>query len=294
MIWLVACTPDYGVRTDEVVVEEVVWETTDGHLDVIEGEVVGNELDILWVMDVSCSMSEELKTVGDAAADIAEQLEELPFRDLQWRMGAIMATTADAGAARWTTDAGDAANLFDDLTLAASSTNDAGEQGLDAALWSMAWDRDFHRDTANLLTIFVADEDDHSNTDPATYRSQAQGVKAAPLTINHSAVVHLDGSCMTGTGEQVGDAYVAVSDYTVSICNPSDWVDAMEPARWLAGTMGRVWSLNYAPLKPAESNVLVMVDGALTVEWEYDQDANAVELWSTPEVGATVVIAYIW
>lgn len=285
---LSGCAADYGMYIEPVYTETVqqVLETTDGNPWVQQFEVLSNDLDILWIVDTSCSMSAERGELPWVASDIAAQLAGQPFTDLSWRMGVISADPSTAYAAPWASSEADVPALFD--TLQDSSV----ESGLSSAVMSLGWDVAFHRQSAHLLIIFVADEDDGSAA-AANYEAVTASVKPAGVGLMHSAVVHLDQAC-TSSGETIGDEYIAVADALISICEPKLWASALAPAKTIAPYMGRTYALDYVPLHPVQDTVLVSVDGVFASAWVYDSTANTVTLDDAPPPGSWVTIAYVW
>lgn len=288
MIALVACHHDYqAIYSPEVyeTVEEIL-ETTDGELDVVQGEVVGPELDILWVIDTSCSMSLELESIATLASGVAASMQAVPYTDMNWKMGAISADPTFAYGGAWTDDPALVPDIFD----AVPKTN--GEAGLEAAMTNLGWDAN-HRTTANLLVIFIADEDDNGTVDPTTYLNGMDSKKPAPLSVSSSAIVHLDTTC-TESGDSVGHDYMDVSDKVVSLCDVSLYPEALEPAESYAAGSGITWNLPHEPLWPQTSNIIVSIDGNLTTDWQYDPVGNNVILNEQPDTGSYVYIAYIY
>lgn len=280
---------------------------------VIEETFVPNPLprvDILWVLDNTASMAEEL---AHLRANSSEFLDSLDEKEVSWHMALVATETNDdefgvlfgnpwVVTPSMPTASDDFADLFDvDL---AKSAEGAGLFVALAALHPERLDdenRGFRRPNAALHVVVVSDEDDGSDErmdgDPAdafvdelAHHSETTGFPAVC-----SAIVGPQSSgCIGQAGRALpGRRYIDVAQRTggsvQSICNPD-----------LASVAGRVAELS-APLEtrfalqgtPTANGTAVWVDGVRTATgWHIDPGGPALVFERPPQRGALIRIRY--
>lgn len=136
-----------------------------------------NKVDILWVVDNSNSMSEEQAALADGFIAFAGQLEA---SGTDFQIG-VVTTSFDyddeargelMGDPKWITNEDDYETLFAERATSAGVLGADKEKGLEAGLYALSpsglagpggYNEGFIRSDAQLLVIFVSDEDDCSD-----------------------------------------------------------------------------------------------------------------------------------
>src|SRR6187455_1629620 len=167
-IWLLCSCNEFFLHEDEPVAVDPV---------IVTETFVQEALplaDILWVVDVTESMTPELQALGATAKQFVESLNGM---ELSWQLGLVTMDTSgnDGGVLRgdpWivTPETPDAAAVFEQtLTLETSQT--AQEAGFAAAVYALTApvaddeNRGFRREHAALEVVFFSDGDDDGDSD---------------------------------------------------------------------------------------------------------------------------------
>ena len=132
-----------------------------------------NEIDILWVVDDSCSMGEEQDTLAEGFTSFVSQMET---SGTDFHIG-VISTSFDysdpdrgklLGDPPYLTLDDDYVSLFSDRAILGVEGSDK-EKGLEAAEWALSptmvtgANKGFVRADAQLLVVFVSDEEDCSD-----------------------------------------------------------------------------------------------------------------------------------
>jgi len=262
------------------------------------------DTDILWVIDNSCSMSEEQTTLAD---------DFISFYDIVETAGVdyhIAAVTTDHENFLGTTKVIDSTTSNGDQVFAdncmvgtmGSGTEHGlqyGWEALQLAVNNTSPNQNFYRASAGLRVIFVSDEHDQSGSWSA-YVSDYQGLKTNPNHVILSAICGTDGVDAVWCNGPGGDAmagtgYVEAADATggvlASICD-TDWSQALTTLGWQSLSLADTLALTQEPIP---STISVVKNGAqVTVGWSYDAVINAVvfEEQYVPVDGDVIDITY--
>ncbi len=266
-----------------------------------------NWTDILWVVDNSCSMSEEQATLGD---DFAAFHGIINSAGVDYRIATVTTDNASfQGTTKVITSStpNGAATFASNCNLGTSGS--ATERGL-----KFGWDAltmaingtppntGFYRQDAGLRVVFVSDEPDQSGS-WSTYMTNYQSLKANPDHVILSAVVGTDGQVATscngaGGNAYAGDGYVEVANGTggilASICQ-DDWSQTLTQLGWLSLSLADTFPLSH---EAVPSTIEVKVNGIdVTTGWIYDPlvDVYGAVIFEpnyVPEDGDTVDISY--
>jgi len=280
---------------------------------IVEEAFVPNPLprvDILWVLDNTASMGEELAYLRANSQDFLSALNE---HNVSWHMGLVATETEDDEFGilfgnPWVvtpstpTARDDFAELFD-VELAKSAEG----AGLSAALAALhpdrldAENRGFRRSNAALHVVVVSDEDDGSDErmdgDPAnefvdalTTRSEATGFSAVC-----SAIVGPTASgCVGQAGRALpGSRYVDVArrlgGNVQSICDP----DLAAVARHVADSSAALETRFALQGTPTANGTAVWIDGDRAFTgWHIDISGPYLVFDHPPERGASIRIRY--
>jgi hypothetical protein len=290
--------PDLGadVKTDRIV------------------QVTVPSVDVLWVIDNSCSMEEEQSSL---TANFSKFMNYFTNSGLDYHVG-VVSTDMDSGAhsGKLRRDAG---NSFIDTTYSASEaaqsftrrarmgTSGSGwERGLDAAWASIVThgngnNSGFYREEAAFAMIVISDEEDSSDISVNEFSSWATALKPASDMVSFSSIVWQQ-QCGNGPwGETVGSRYLSVTN-TVGgidwpICN-TNWDSVLTELGMQAAGLRREFYLSSVPVVDSIAVVVQDDNGnsqefQIDADYEYDRARNSIRFQSfVPEPLDEVLISY--
>ncbi len=262
-----------------------------------------NWTDIIWVVDNSCSMSDEQGQLG---------------QDFQNFYSIVNSIGIDYRIATVTTDNDNFQNGFIDVNTQNGATTFAnncslgtmgsgterglkyGWDSLTKAMNNTSPNQNFYRQDAGLRVIFVSDEPDQSGS-WSSYVTNYQSVKANPDHVILSAVCGTDGQNATSCSGQGGSAsagsgYVEATNATggilARICD-DDWSTPMSNLAWQAVSLADTFELSHTVVIP--STIAVEVNTVpVTAHWWFEAASNSVifEADYVPEDGDEILITY--
>ncbi len=258
--------------------------------------------DILFTLDRSCSMSEDLNNVKNNFDTFINVLTGI---DADYH---VAASVDDSGCIRGsdvyidnTFSASDAIDVFDTMANIYGSYGSLTEKGLALAEATLApgnvgsggCNEGFYREDAFLSMVGVSDEPDQSASPYTYYVSLFQGLKDNPDEFVYNAVAgdypSGCGSADAGTGYY--ESTVATGGLFLSIC-ATDWASHLEVLAVGSVAQKSAFGLTQTPVP---ETIEVDIDGIDTaVGWEYDETANAVQFETEhiPAGGSTIEIHY--
>ena len=277
-------------------------------------------VDVLWVVDNSCSMSDIQATLGDKFRSFLQSFNDM---GIGYQIGVTSTDTFDPaqsgrllGPKKVMTNADpDVLDLFARATdLGTSGSGD--EKGLDAAYLALTdplisgENAGLIRDEAVLAVVVISDEEDASQISPADFSRWLNNFKGDPERTSLSAVVGdvqsssiAMGCSSTGfppvTAEQ-GRRYVEVQRATEgtfqSICD-SDFDQVLAYLGYGASGLKFEFPLEKTPT--SIGGIKVTVDGVEiprhpTNGWFYDSASNTVKFSrrAVPGPSTTILITY--
>ena len=284
----VGCSADYSIVTGHVEeVQEI--HPSDVHVDSFIQPSKPEQIDVLVLLDTSCSMNDNYTQVSTGV--------ELLRNDLN-------AVTNDYNIAFINTSLRDPyfVGTFDntspiiDFIIApwtlGGDTIEAGFSALYDFTNSMPESVTFFRETADKLFIFVSDEEEQSGIPTNVFadwlKSEFSGVQRDVVSI----VTVPDSECeFTDYSSNVGYKYIELAQHYgkdgIDIC--SDWELWLSNSTFLVGPVDFI-KLTYTPV---EDSIKVYIDRFETEQWEYDEETNTVNLFRKPAEGSLVEAAYI-
>jgi hypothetical protein len=284
----VGCSADYSIVTGHVEeVQEI--HPSDVHVDSFIQPSKPEQIDVLVLLDTSCSMNDNYTQVSTGV--------ELLRNDLN-------AVTNDYNIAFINTSLRDPyfVGTFDntspiiDFIIApwtlGGDTVEAGFSALYDFTNSMPESVMFFRETADKLFIFVSDEEEQSGIPTNVFadwlKSEFSGVQRDVVSI----VTVPDSECeFTDYSSNVGYKYIELAQHYgkdgIDIC--SDWELWLSNSTFLVGPVDFI-KLTYTPV---EDSIKVYIDRFETEQWEYDEETNTVNLFRKPAEGALVEAAYV-
>ena len=264
-----------------------------------------NATDILFVVDNSCSMSEEQSSL---AVNFASFMQIVDSLDMDFHLGVVSTDILDNGQLQGTVPVITPNTPDPEGTFSTNVNLGIGGAGIEQAFHNAylalsspnidpaGLNYGFLREEAGLRIIFVSDEQEQSlnvmNWTPADYIDFFRGIKANP---DHVVLSDITGG-ITGCGSaDAGTDYVLATSQTggisASICDPG-WISTLQSLAWLSQSFADTFELSRTPV--AET-VAVSLNGVpVFVGWVYDSALNAVvfDLSHVPENGDALDIEY--
>lgn len=293
---LIACPNDHQIVTTIEEVTIVEEHPIVGDMGVVAGIVEPYALDVALFVDESGSMVIER---GPSNINIQLWIDDLclaldPYDDVRVGLGAT--DPGGGGIYPYWADSTDTTNtLCDQMSLLVQQMgSQSGERGIDAAMFSLQADTQFHRDAADTLVIFMSDEHDQS-TNYSTTEYDVQKViqhTNAEFTVLTAAIVYDEVTRNECLGDGVGTGYLDVADYVSNLCDASTWTD-MIPALIEDRQVdhGRWWQLPSRPVSP--DSIVVYVNDVEIDAFTYHSDTNRIELDDVQPPGAFIFIMYL-
>ena len=275
-------------------------------------------IDILFVIDTSCSMNEEQEALD---ANMPSFMQFFLDSGLDYHLGVVstnmdarnptagLLTEASTGERFITPDTVNPFQVFSELAVLGTDTH-SDEQGRRAAwtaieLFGETTNAPFYRHDATLSVVVISDEDDQSGSEPIgedEFVVWLDGLKDGDPTKTSLSAIIADTSRCASTSNNVGeeyiDAVVATGGVLWSICTDR-WDLALEQLGMEAAGIRREFFLSQVPV-PGTLTVAVTwpdgvehdyelvegptpasqwPDGVAPYEVTYDRSRNAVRFW---------------
>lgn len=235
-----------------------------------------DKVDILWVIDNSCSMSQEQEKLATQFASFAQFFIG---SGLDWHMGVITTDADDglqngllgkvAGLRYLTADTPHPQEIF--AQMARVGTWGSGDEKGLQTMWNAVTlasplhqtnNAGFLRDDASLHIVTVTDEEDLSDRSPVEYASMLNNVKpSVDIPVTYNAIVGPRPSgCRGGGGDAApGSRYIdvaaGVGGLVYSICQ-EDWAPVLQALGLAAAGLREEYYLSEMPV-PGTVRVLV-------------------------------------
>jgi hypothetical protein len=310
--------PTQGVGSEDAYYEEV-FEQGEG----------GRPVDILWVVDNSGSMAEEIQRVKDEFDSFLGDFVDL---GLDFHMGVTttdMANPSESGRLQGspTYIDGDTTNPYDKFGTTIDGIYDhkgsADEKGLDAAKAALTEPllsganagflrtRNDDGDPVATHIIVVTDENDSSSQSPTQFATWLDGLESDPDMSAVSAIcgdpgtTMFDGGCtewdgMTMYNAMAGtdyyDAAIATGGHWASICTAS-FAEELEYLSLVSQGLTAVYYLTHVPSSIGLTTVEVngVAEGYSAIDgWTWTNTTNAITFHgdAIPQPSATIRVSY--
>lgn len=278
---------NYIEGSEDTGLNEPIW------VDSFTQPSISNGVDIIWVIDGSGSMTDDY---GLVLQGITDMMNSLPL--ISWRLVIISMTPHEAiEVATFPLLPGDSA--LDAHYMFAQNVNMGYEQGFEALyqfLENNEFARQWLRDDAALLTVFVSDEDDQSNSRFPTVELFKTWLDNVREHVYVSSIVNLlpaDSLCNSYT-HNVGKRYLEIANLyngqTLDICS-ENWSQGVADAS--NQIQLREW-LDLSKVPANKDQIYVFVDGVEYYDWHYNVDENRVYFDIVPDEETLVEIAYYY
>jgi len=226
-------------------------------------QVTTPSVDVLWVVDNSCSMYEEQTALTN---NFDAFIEYFIDSGLDWHVG-VVSTDMDDTSHRGKLRTANGVRYIDENVANPVSTfrsmaqmgtsgsyNEQGRAATYTALETLrnGYNAGFYRDAASLSVVLISDEDDYSGNNPVSrteFINWLLNLKISPDMVNFSSIVGPPGSCSTAAEE--GTDYIAVTSAVGgimwSICS-SDWATVLDELGMQAAGLKREFFLSQLPV----------------------------------------------
>lgn len=269
-------------------------------IELFEGPAPAEAVDVLFVVDNSCSMGDEQGALGD---DFAAYADALLLSGADFRLAATTTDIADGGGLVGAPpildpDTPDLAATFA-ANVDLGTGGSAQEQGFhpaELALASLVGTPGFLRDGAALQVLFVSDEPEQSSGGVEGWVDTLRAFRPAPEDTTLSAISGQGTGCAGDGGSanaapRYEQAVEMTGGVSVSICD-ADWSQNLEVLAASALLGSSTLTLQAVP---EVETIEVDVDGASwpDARWTWSAAANGIKLLVPfPEPGAEIQVTY--
>jgi hypothetical protein len=290
---MVGCNPEYAI-VGEIGKEYIFIEVPgdDKNEDIWVDSFIQPEstegVDILWVIDRSCSMRDNEPLLFDG---IDAMINSLPSTG--WRLNMISNSPPNVlNDKQFPLVPGD--TVADAQTMYNKMSTGTYEMGFDALeeyLFYNTYVSQWMRTDVPLLVVFVSDEEDQSNQTPAQF---VQWYSNYRKNVYLASIVHVDPyeSLCNVSFYDVGYNSIEATDLlggvVVDICS-DDWAPGVTDAS-VQITPYEQYELTHIPTDKNE--VYVFIDGVPNYDWYYNRTDNTVNFTVVPTGNQLVEIAY--
>lgn len=254
---------------------------------------ISNGVDIIWVIDGSGSMTDDHSLVLQGISDM---IHSLPL--ISWRLVIISMTPHEAVAVdTFPILPGD--SDMDAHLMFSQNVNMGYEQGFEALyqfIENNEFARQWLRDDAALLTVFVSDEDDQSESRFPTVELFRNWLDNVREHVYVSSIVNLgpEESLCNSYTHNVGFRYLELTNLyngqSLDICS-ENWAQGVADAS--NQIQLKEW-LDLSKIPANKDEIYVFVDGLEYVAWHYNSDENRVYFDLVPDEETLVEIAYYY
>ncbi len=271
-----------------------------------------DKLDVLWVVDNSCSMAESVDLVRSNFSIYINQFLDL---GIDYHLAAVttdMDNPAQQGRFQGPviTSAmsdSEASSLFLSA-VDAGADGSADEKGFAASRAALtepllsSTNADFLREDAHLAVIVITDENDASSDSTTSYVDWLRSLKSDPSLVKFHGfmglafAIDIFGCSVDSASTKYIDAAAMTGGFAGDICT-DDWRAAMSSMSLASGGVPTTFTLSSRP--DGISAINVEVDGVRVRYdpvngWTFDEPTNTVSLHgvSLPLPGQTVLIEY--
>jgi hypothetical protein len=280
----IGCQPDYGMQYE--VIEEI--QPTEVVIDSMIQAVPPESLDVLLVIDTSCSMDDNFQQVSTGVELLRQDIEAIT---MDYRIGFINSGGTNpyfSGPYNYATDP------IDFLLAPYALGPDYYERGFQAMydfVTTTPAGATFFREDSDKLIIFVSDEDEQGAI-PTNVFHDWLTQKFQLVQHDVVAIVQLEnGQCDYSWQQEIGQKYIDLVAYygknAIDIC--SDW------AAWLSNSTFLVGEINYINLtkSPLVESIVVYRNNLEIEDWYYLPSTNTVYLDFVPDPGEFIEVGYV-
>jgi len=247
------------------------------------------EIDIIWVIDKSCSMNSHNASL---LSGVEAMMNSLPGH-INWRLKMITAGSWATQATTFPLTRGDTPQ--DALDMLGQLPNDGTEAGFEAIkdyVLTDTYAQTWLRHDAAFLVVFVSDEEEQSTMLVSDFISWYDKFRKS---VYAASIVNIEGinsvCAYSPSSIMTGFRYMEATDYfagnIIDICE-SDWGTAVAEATNEIKPHEDYGLTHF----PYVDTIVVFADGELYYDWHYDSSDNRVYFDIIPEDRVHVEIGY--
>ena len=282
--------------------------------DVLRQRDPVDEVDVLWVIDNSCSMQDDQDALTDAFPEFMDFF--IGLSDLDYHIGVVSTDMYDTGDGQGQLREADGYRWIDrnvpdpipyfTIMAAMGTTGSGDEMGRAGAYHALETQREsvnqgFLRDDAFLSVVVISDEDDSSDMDGVDadfFVDFLDGLKQEPGMVSYSTIVGPtpDGCTSADAGYGYETVQQAVGGVFWSICD-NQWDRLLEELAMAAAGMKQEFFLTRQPVVET-LEVEVHESGVITDferdrDYTYDAQRNSILFLDyVPQPYAEIVVRY--
>lgn len=264
-------------------------------------EINTKNVDILWVIDDSGSMSDEQEALGtnfssfidgfvDSGVDFKMAITTTDVSS-EYRRGRMVSGSENLTSSYAQQNENAFKDLFKEL-VKVGIRGSGYEKGIEASKWFMEKHQSFLRPDAYLAVVYMSDEEDQSSGTVKSYMDYLKGLKADAGLVKAYSIVNTD--VTYGSGLSVGfERYKEASDLTAG-----KLADIKGDFHTILAEMGGdlrslldSFALAHSPLT---GTLKVFVNNELVTNYTYDAGSRSIkfDINDLPPVGATIKVEY--
>jgi hypothetical protein len=246
------------------------------------------ELDVLVVLDTSCSMSDNFVNVSSGMELLRIDIESLT---LDYKFGYITADSNNLGFVGPYDSSSTPIDMMMAPGLLPQTINEEGFAATYAFLSSQAG-LEFSRQDSDFLLFLISDEDEQSSITAQIFQDWLHALFA---DVNHDIVSittlydsESDCGFIWDYGWKYEELAVLYNKSALDICD-EDW------SLWLSESSfitKRQDSIELTEAEPIVKSIVVYVDGSTTWDWEYVKEINTIQLGFIPDYGSLIEVGY--
>ena len=278
---------NYIEGSDDTGSNEPIW------IDSFTQPSISNGVDIIWVIDGSGSMTDDHALVLQGISDM---MHSLPL--ISWRLVIISMTPhEDVAVETFPLLPGD--SDMDAYVMFSENVNNGYEQGFESLyqfIENNEFARQWLRDDAALLTVFVSDEDDQSSSrfpSVEIFKNWLDSVREHVYVSSITNLMPSDSQC-NEYSHNVGFRYQELTNMyagqMLDICS-ENWSQGVADAS--SQIQLREW-LDLSKVPANDQEIYVFVDGLEYSDWHYNSSENRVYFDVVPGEETLVEIAYYY
>ncbi len=246
------------------------------------------ELDVLVVLDTSCSMSDNFVNVSSGMELLRIDIESLT---LDYKFGYITADSNNLGFVGPYDSSSTPIDMMMAPGLLPQTINEEGFAATYAFLSSEAG-LEFSRQNSDFLLFLISDEDEQSSITAQIFQDW---LHALFVDVNHDVVsittlYDSDSDCgfVWDYGWKYEEIAALYNKSALDICD-EDW------SLWLSESSfitQRQDDIELTESDPIVKSIVVYVDGITTWDWEYVEELNTIQIGFIPDYGSLVEVGY--
>lgn len=302
-LFLFSCSNEFIVTPHKVVEVEVVVEDssppvysdpppTEVVIDYLEQPTKPDSLDVLIVLDTSCSMRDDYEKVSIGMDLLRSEIEPLTE---DYQLAIINSSLIEGGGRGYFSGPYNRDSTSIDFLLAPSILASDYYETAFQAHYQFATDTSegatFLRPDVDKLFIYISDEEEQSMIPPQIFKEwlddQYEDVQYDVVSI--AIIFDSDPSCMVVTNN-IGYRYQELLDYynkmVIDFCG--DWQLALADSSFL---LSQAQHLNLSRI-PIEDSIVVYQDGVEETMWYYLPSTNTVYFEFSMSEGSVIKVGY--